>query len=601
MTLGRPEALWLLALGIPIVAAHLFRGRVRRLAVPALFLWEQVLPVEDIRSGLRKLRHLAGLFIALLALAVLASAIADPTVRGITREPRRFVLVIDTSPEMTPDRLTEAKGRARDFLARLGRRDSAAILDGGGVVEPSTSDAERRDRALDRMPRSGSSVDPATLLESAKAADPGASVTVLTSRLWPAGDYSLLPIGTAKVNVALTEGRLGLENGRHVARAVTVNVSDGEVEARLEIRNRGRLLRVEPMRLARRERRQVSFVLDPGPWPDEKFAEGAWLEFRIRAGDPRPQDDAMPFVVPATAPVTVVLVAEGDPDQHLLFALELLEQSQSIRLVTARAAAFERVRSKWGTAAVYIFDRVTPPQPLSDGGYLVVGAEGPAARVREVEAVKVVDWDRDAAVHRWMDYPDVKVKRAWVLKGSPLVTSDKGPIAVWGRRQGLAWIQFGFSFGVGEGDFALTPSFPVFLRNAALWLAEDGRRAFPRTARAGGVLVNEAPLADPEGEVRVTEVAGGEMRGKFVPVRSGEVRIPVARPGLLKLEGAGGAEWVAVEPEAPVDLTQVPVASGPGLPEPIPWWRDLPYTLVAAAVVLALLAAEWVLYQRGWI
>jgi len=601
MTFSRPEALWLLALGLPIVAAHLFRGRVRRLEVPALFLWEQVLPVEDLRSGLRKLRHYAGLLIALLALAVLASAIADPTVRGITREPRRFVLVVDTSPEMTSDRLQEAKGKAREFLARLGRRDTAAILDGGGVVEASTSDPERRDRALDRLPRSGSSVDPATLLESAKAAEPGATVMVLTSRAWPAGEVSVLPIGAPKANVALAEGRLGLENGRHVAQAMAVNVSDTEVEARLEIRNRGRLLRTEPMRLARRERRQVSFVLDPAAWPDEKFAEGAWLEFRVRAGDPRPQDDAMPFVVPATAPVTVVLVAEGDPDQHLLSALELLEQSQAIRLEPARAAAFDKIRSKWGAGAVYIFDRVAPPQPLSDGAYLIVGTEGPAPRVREVEAVKIVDWDRDAAVHRWVDYPDVKAKRAWILKGTPLVTSDRGPIAVWGRRQGLAWIQFGFSFGVGEGDFALTPSFPVFLRNATLWLAEDGRRAFPRTARAGGVLVNDAPLADPEGEVRVTEVAGGEMRGRFVPVRSGEVRIPVSRPGLLKLEGAGGAEWVAVEPEAPVDLAKVPAASGPGLPEAIPWWRDLPYSLVAAALVLTLLAAEWVLYQRGWI
>src|SRR5258705_9679078 len=147
MTFGHPHALWLLALGIPIVVAHLFRGRVRRLDVPALFLWEQVLPVEDLRSGLRRLRRLAGLFIALLALTVLASAVADPAVRGITREPRRFVLVVDTSPEMTADRLTEAKGKARDFLARLGRRDSAAILDGGGLVEPSPADAARRDRA----------------------------------------------------------------------------------------------------------------------------------------------------------------------------------------------------------------------------------------------------------------------------------------------------------------------------------------------------------------------------------------------------------------------------------------------------------------------
>jgi hypothetical protein len=92
MTFSRPEALWLLALGAPIILAHLYRGRVRPLAVPALFLWEQVMPAEDLRSGLRRLRHLAGLIVALLALAALTSAVSDPTVRGVTREPRRFVL-----------------------------------------------------------------------------------------------------------------------------------------------------------------------------------------------------------------------------------------------------------------------------------------------------------------------------------------------------------------------------------------------------------------------------------------------------------------------------------------------------------------------------
>ena len=50
-----------------------------------------------------------------------------------------------------------------------------------------------------------------------------------------------------------------------------------------------------------------------------------------------------------------------------------------------------------------------------------------------------------------------------------------------------------------------------------------------------------------------------------------------------------------------VDLSTLPKEAGPGLPEAIPWWRDLPWTLVAGTIVLALLALEWILYQRGWI
>jgi len=69
----------------------------------------------------------------------------------------------------------------------------------------------------------------------------------------------------------------------------------------------------------------------------------------------------------------------------------------------------------------------------------------------------------------------------------------------------------------------------------------------------------------------------------------------------LKIEIGALDEWVGVTGAEPVDLSSLPKESGPGLPEAIPWWRDLPWIVVASAIVLALLALEWVLYQRGWI
>lgn len=599
MTFGRPLALWLLALAVPVVLAHLYRGRVRLLQVPALFLWEQVLPADDVRSGFRRLRHLAGLLIALAALAALASAVSDPTVSGITRDPRRFVLVLDTSRQMTSERLAEAKTRAREFFSRLGRRDVAAIVDGGGLVEPATDDAERRIRALDRLPRGRSALEPAALLEEARAADPGASIVVLSSRPWPAGAHSLIPVGTPQSNVALVDARLEREATHRVAKGAVLNQSDGPVDVVLEIRNRGNLLQLEKMKLAARERREVSFALDPARWPNERLDLGAKLEVRLRARDPRPEDDAAGFVVPGAAPVAVVVVSAADPDPHLLAALDLLDQAKVIRIEATRPAGLELARSRLGKGAVYIFDRVAPPKPLSDGGYLVVGSDGPAAKARVVEGVKVIDWDRDAPVHRFVDYTDVKAGRAWVLKGDALVTSDRGPVAVWSRRQGLAWIQFGFSFGVETGDFALTPSFPVFLRHAILWLADEGRRAFPPSARAGEVLANEAPLADPDIELKLSLAFGELAKISTALAPGGEARIPLDRPGLLKIEAGSQEEWVGIVGAEPLDLSALPKAAGPGLPSPIPWWRDLPWPVVAAAIVLVLFTLEWVLYQRG--
>jgi hypothetical protein len=601
MEFGRPQALWLLALAAPVVLSHLYRGRVRTLEVPAIFLWEQVLPVDDLRSGFRRLRNLVGLLVALLALAVLTSALADPTVKGLTRVPRRVVLIVDTSREMTAERLADAKSRAKEILDRLARRDSAAVFDAGGLVEPSTEDAVRRRRAVDRLHGSRVALSPEVLLAEARASDPPAALIVLSSRPWPPGDATLVPIGAPKSNVAIVDPRVGMESGLSVVRAIAENLSASPVDARLDVWNRNRVIRTEGMRLAPRERREVSVTLDPQVWPNERFAEGAFVEIRIRAEDARPEDDAAGFIVPPTRPVTVVVISATEPDQHLMFALDLLEQARSVRVETVKTADLEAARAKHGKEAVFIFDRVAPPKPLPDGGFLVVGPDGPAPRARVVEAVKIVDWDRNASIHRWVDYANVKAGRSTILKGEPLVMSDLGPVAVWSRRQALAWIQFGFAFGVDSSDFALTPSFPVFLKHAIQWLAGEGRRAFPLSVQSGQVLSNLAPLAEPDAELVVTTVGGGQVRALSHFAPSGEARIPVDRPGLVRVESAGREEWVGVTGADPVDLSSLPTAGGPPLPEAIPWWRDLPWVIVAGAIVLLLLLVEWILYQRGWI
>ena len=74
MTFEHPQGLWLLALGIPILVFHFYKGRIRRLAVPTLLFWEQVIIEEERKTALRKLRHVASLLLNLAALFILTSA-----------------------------------------------------------------------------------------------------------------------------------------------------------------------------------------------------------------------------------------------------------------------------------------------------------------------------------------------------------------------------------------------------------------------------------------------------------------------------------------------------------------------------------------------
>jgi hypothetical protein len=140
------------------------------------------------------------------------------------------------------------------------------------------------------------------LLEEARAADPSAAIVVLSCRKWPAGDLTIIPIGSPKANSALVDARIGLEGGRHVIRASAVNLSDAAIDGRVGVWNRGLLLRSDPIRLVARERKEISYQLDPATVTEERFAA---LELRLESDDPRPVDDAAGFILPSTKPVTV--------------------------------------------------------------------------------------------------------------------------------------------------------------------------------------------------------------------------------------------------------------------------------------------------------
>src|SRR5579862_1398079 len=146
MSFEHPEGLWLLTLGVPILAFHFYKGRIRKMPVPMLLFWEQVIVEEERQSALKRLRHWASLAITLLALVLLTSAVSLPNVRGLSRPSARYALFLDNSPAMAaaePGGRTRAElavGRAREFLGTLAYGDQVSVADLGGARIPYTSD-----------------------------------------------------------------------------------------------------------------------------------------------------------------------------------------------------------------------------------------------------------------------------------------------------------------------------------------------------------------------------------------------------------------------------------------------------------------------------
>jgi hypothetical protein len=571
MSFSHPAAWWLMALGLPIALAHFYRGRVRRILVPTLLFWEQLVVEEERRSALKRLRKLISLLLVLGALAALSSAVADPTRWG--PEPRRVAIFLDTGPAMRAGgRLDEARARARDLLSRLGRNDEAALVDAAGLVEPMTGDIDRVAGALARLPRDIAPKRDA--LDSARRL-PG-ELFVFSCTAGP----RTVPVGTPLPNLSVARPALSADPGSP-SRTVTVTVtnhSDAAVEPEIVLRDRGAEAARRRLPLGPRASAPVAFPLDA--------KRGALVEVALAAHDAFAGDDVAALVLPPSAPPAVALV--GDAGAHLLAVLEVLHAEGEI--VLHRVDSVAKARG----AAVVVLDGGEAPES-EDGGWLVLRAKG----THDVLSPRIASWIREAPFHARVDYADVRITRASILEGRALVSSDKGPIATWDSRMGRALLRFGFSFRDVDTDLVLRTAFPLLVRGAIAWLAGEGQRAFPPEASVGATFANRRPVGLERGQAVVTHVVGEAGRTRVVPVDDSIVRIPIGEPGLLKIEVGPRSEWVAANDPAAgsIDLTAVATGAGPEFPPAIPWWRDLPYAAVAAIAAALLLLAEWWVFQ----
>lgn len=604
MTFERPGGLWLFALALPVVAFHFYRGRVKRMPVPTILFWEQVLVEEERRTALRKLRHLASLALNLAALVLLTSAVASPRLRP----PARYAVIMDNSASMGAveadgrTRLASALDRAREFVRSLAWGDQVAVHDLAGPRLPFTSD-------LDRLAREWEAPPPALPGDlRARVADAllaGEDVTaVLFTDRAPAGMEDFLSprrlrvarVGTPAANVGWTGGLPVRRPGERkaVLHLSILNASGDAASRTARLLFNGRELERRGLELAPGER-ALEWALDPARYPGSRIEEGGLVQVVLEPPDALPVDDAASFVLPPLVPPPVVVFHGGSAEPLLMLALQALQADGMVGAVGgAKGERFAAVKARLGEGSIVIFDRVAPPENRGPGGFLVIGAPGG----RGVERPVVAGWDAEAPPNRMADYAGLAVRRSRILEGEALIRAVEGPLAVWSSRGGRAEVELGFT--LDESDFALRPAFLIFLRNFVEWASFSGLRSFRAQYGVGEPLRPERPMGEESGPVTFSQA-----RLERSEIRSGRPALaPAAEPGFVRIGSAGRSEWAAVNlfDASETDLREpVPVPGLPALPPPAPWHARIPYALPAAALVLALLLAEWWLFHRGWI
>ena len=614
-----PGAFWLLGLTIPIAALFFYRRRAISLTVPSLQFWQPSGKPRSLHLLGRCFSNIPTLLVALLILALLVTALADPS------RPRRgqdeLVLVIDVQASM---QTIEPNGRTRLELAKHQALQAVADTPGSGVfsliragmlaeiVLARCDDRARVEDAIRAIEADDTSSDLGPALElasSVRTAGRQTHLIVLSDFVGHSSvDSTALPsqldlrrIGTDQPNVGIAglsrsesadELRVRLRAHNMTGREVTLKLTSVDMHgmpiethdaASVALSGRGTEVAL-PCRLAP----GVPFRVDVAP------------------DDALPLDNTAWGVWPQARTIRVRLVTRGNA-----FLKAALSADPAVHLEVVHPEAWPRP----GDAEVTIFDASPPVHTsLVPGRYLVFGCEDPFGLVRIAPSLRQTDlaptdWAGEHPTLQDVDLASWKVGASAGMEipseALKIVASGKTGLVFEARatNDGETATAVFFNFALGDSNLVLRPTFPVLLWNTVDYLL--GRDEWDDCiARGTGTPLIRSRLKHPAMTITDPE----ENRGPLIAQGDRWYWANTSRQGLYRVEWDGGQEYVAFNSmntglTAPPPDVPPAEAAQPTREASVTWWWSAlaadfarPWRLLLAAA-LVLVVVEWVLIQ----
>ena len=622
--------LWLLPVGGAIVALYMLRLKRRDVTVSSVMLWEMLLQDTQANAPFQKLRRSLLLILQLLIALFLIFTIARPFLWASGLGGQTTALVIDASASMKATdenggRFAEAIRQARAMVSRKRASDQVVLVlsaDRPTLLCALTGDNKRLDAALanarptDTTGDMREAISFAATLVGSRA---GAQVTVISDGAF--GHLDDIALGGAKL------GFIGVgKRGENVAiTAFDVRDTLGGASGRqafVTVQNFGTQSRKFPLNITVNDRLADAheIALRPGESHSEVFDNlkqteaGGVVSAHLDLRDDLAADNDAWVTLPPQRAVKILLVTDGNP-----FFERVLNTDPRVTLDTVGAASYKSADS--ANHDMTVWDNAAPPAALPPGRYLFWGDKalptGPDAPATasgagaEADKPQILDWNRTHPLMRFVDLANVKLLKARAIAPAPwaqtLAEGESGPLIVAGEK-GADLRAIYVSFAALDSDMPLRIAFPIFLSNCVQWL----------TARPG----------DSGGVVRPGEIVPLAATGASGPLTVARpdgttALLPAAAPGVAGQYGATetvgryhvtGKNFdrtftvsllsAAESNIAPVAKPQVVVSDAPDTKKPgaaptasativrremWPW---------VAALALAVLCAEWIVYHR---
>ncbi len=628
MGMFHPGSLIWSLLAILIVALYVVRYTRRSREVSTMLLWDRALAR---RRPWRRWQRLVSLAAQVLIFLVILLVLTHPFWPSLFGNGRSLVVIVDNSASMNAtdvevSRLWQARRQAEKLIDDVGLYDQMAILSAGPTVRVLSTLVDDRPilrSALEKLQPTDGDVridDAMALARRIIEYEKNGHIVVLSDgcfdsaeELATANDVTLVRSAPPKNQAVAAASNVAVT--RAAARPSLVDPS--RMEVFFEIVNFGSAIvkcgfdfgsaaNSQQLELPPREPVRKFFSL-------QNAASGLHIA-RLDVNDHLAADNQVAFFLPATQAASVVLTAPPATQNETAFssmrtALDLAAPGR-VRL----ASGDQSILDSNNDAILHVYVDQTP-EILPEGPILAFAPEGENEFFRGEaieEGPRVIAMPLDAmllkSVFEGVDLSNIVIDAVRSFEVNQptdaVITAESGEpiISAWDRPGGRVLL---VHFPLAKSDFALKPSFPVFVANALDWLQNRASLRNVEFNTTSDVITLNSAVFGSDRSLQCTSPTG---ESRTVPVGQALVG-PLAEVGIWMVAGEIDSAGESTDPLIfPVNLLDS--RESDLTPSAAAAFKDLPLRgaldsepLWAAVLFVALLfvIVEFFLFHRGFL